>query len=71
MVCETRHVFTLKMSLLGYRLSVASVVARPRTGAHYGTHVNAGLAEFLKFNFKNVNVNVKHTLQGGRVSNLL
>jgi hypothetical protein len=60
MVCETRRVCTLKMSPLGYRLSVASVVARPRTGAHYGTHANAGLAEFLK-----LNVNVKHTLQGG------
>jgi hypothetical protein len=27
------------------RLSEASVVARPRTGAHYGAHANAGLAE--------------------------
>jgi hypothetical protein len=39
------------------RLSVASVVARPRTGAHYGAHANAGSAEFLK-----LSVNVKHTL---------
>jgi hypothetical protein len=33
----------LKMYVI--RLSMASVVARPRTGAHYGAHANAGLAE--------------------------